>query len=108
MDLDIHTRQKSVTIIGGAGDNKHIAWLAKLDRNMQHPIIARLRQNVDCRPANLRTSINWAHLGFHQTNEPLHLMDGLNASVTKGLCGVRVGALDCANGNGFHHIIFIK
>jgi hypothetical protein len=74
----------------------------------QSSIYRPVAQNGDCRPANLRTSINWAHIGFYQTNAPLCRMDSRNPSVTKGLYGVRVGALDCANGNGFHHIILIK
>jgi len=57
--------KKSVTIVGGAGDNKHIAGLAKLDRTMQYPIIPRSRQNSDCRPADPCARIIWTHIGFH-------------------------------------------
>ena len=53
-------------------------------------------------------SINWAHLRLHQTDPLLRFMDGCHASAAQGLCGVRIGALDCVNSNGFHQIILIK
>src|ERR1700691_4884801 len=62
---------------------------------MQHPVIARMRENGQRRAAGLGPGIHGAHIGRHQPHSPHRFMDGRDAVL---------GELGNARGIGSHHL----
>jgi hypothetical protein len=91
-----------VGIVGGAAEHHDITLPALLDRDMDHPIVARLRENGDRGAGNLRTRPDWAQIRLHQAGAAERLVHGDDAECGHGANGVAIGALDVADDDGFH------
>ena len=54
-----------VGIIGGATDHQDIAWAALFDADMDHPVVAGLRQHGDGGAGRFAARPNRAHIRLH-------------------------------------------
>ena len=94
--------EHAVGVVGGAADHQDVALLALLDRDMDHPVVARLRQNGDRGSGNLRAGPDRPHIGLHQARASERLVRGGDAERLHGADGIAVGAFDIADDDGFH------
>ncbi|MBB4421592.1 hypothetical protein GGD66_000118 [Bradyrhizobium sp. CIR48] len=91
--------EHAIGIVGGAADDEDVALFALLDGDMDHPIVAGLRQHGDGGPGDRRARPDRAQIGLHQTHAPVSLVHGRDA-VRRHSGGI--GTLDIANDDRLH------
>src|SRR5581483_3634361 len=80
-------------------------FLALLHGNMDHPVVARLRQHRHRRSRDLRAGVNRPHVRTHQPGPPERLVN--RGDTERGKCadGVRIGAFNIADDDRLHRAL---
>jgi hypothetical protein len=97
--------EHAVGVVGGAADHQHVAFLALLDRDMDHPVVAGLRQHGNGRAADRGAGINRPQIRLHQAGTAERLVRGGDAAGGERPDGVGISALDVADNDGFHDFL---
>jgi hypothetical protein len=85
-----------VLVVGRAADDDDVARLDLLGRDVQHPVVARLRQHGDRGAAAARAGIDRPHVVLQQADAAHRFMDAGDAEGRQLLDRRLVGALDVA------------
>src|SRR6516164_9886904 len=97
--------EHAVGVVGGAADHQHVALLALLDRDVDHPVVARLRQHRYRRPADRGARPDRSHVRLHQAASPERFVRGGDADAGEGADGVRISTFDVADDDGLHFFL---
>ena len=76
--------------------------LALLDRDMDHPVVAGMRQHGHRGARRLAALPDRAQIGLHQADAAIGLVHGGDAERAEPLHQIRIGALDVANDDRLH------
>ena len=91
--------RQQVAEIAGVGrrshrQHQHVAGLKLFDGDMDHPVVARRREDGDRRTRRRRAGIDRPHGGSEQPAAPLRLVDRGDAAVAERRNDRRIGPLD--------------
>lgn len=91
--------EHAVGVVGGAAHDEDVALRALLDRDMNHPVVAGLRQHGDGGAGDRRASPDRPQIRLHQSEPIIGLVHGRDA-VLRHPSGI--GTLDVANDDRLH------
>ena len=94
--------EHAVGIVGGAADHQDVARPALLDRDMDHPVVAGMRQHGDGGARRFAARPYRAQIGFHQADAAIGLVHGGGAERAEPLDQRGIGSLDVADNNRLH------
>jgi hypothetical protein len=94
--------EHAVAVVGGTPDHQDVARLALLDRDMNHPVVAGLRQHGDRGARRFAARPYRTQIGLHQPDAPVSFMYRGNAERTEPLDHASVGPVDVANDDRLH------
>src|SRR5690606_431842 len=85
-------------------DHDDVAGPAELGGDMEHPVVAGMRERRHSGARDSGARINWAHVAAEKPGAPLCLVHGSNAELRQGVDDLERCALDVAYGYVPHGI----
>src|SRR5690606_27623637 len=82
--------------------NDDVAGLTELDRNVQHPVVARMQQNGHRAARHASARVDRPHIGLQEARAALCLVHGRDAELGKPVDDGLIGSVDVADGNVSH------